>query len=255
MNIKYFVVISAIFIYSTFAQADGRIADNTDITFISAQQLHQSLSESTVIDVRSAIEFEVLHIAGAHSVTMSNLAFVPRIKALCDAECKLVLYCNGGDCAKSEEAAGVLVKAGIKPVRVLSGGILNWIENYPQASYLLGRQPVDKSKLVSEQEFELHLLDFKQFKLKSQQKQHFVIDVRDNFQRGDIENDKGIKNSKSIPMNRLILLLDGKFGKDDTLLIYDAVGEQVKWLQYYLKDKGYQNYYFLEGGATSFPNH
>lgn len=254
MNIKNIAFFSAIFFWSSFIKADGRLVDNSHITFISAQELHQSLSKSTIVDVRTAIEFEVLHIAGAHSVTMSNLAFVPRIKALCAVECNLVLYCNGGDCAKSEDAAGVLVDAGIKPIKVLSGGILNWVANYPQASFLLGKQPVDKSKLVSEQEFELHLLDFQQFKLKSQQKHHLVIDVRDNFQRGGAKALTGIKNSKSIPMNRLILLLDGKFGKDDTLLIYDAVGEQVKWLQYYLKDRGYQNYYFLKGGATSFPS-
>jgi len=254
MNIKSIVVVLILFQWCIPAKADGRLSDNSVVSFISAKELHQSLSKSTVVDVRTTIEFDVLHVAGAHSITMSNLAFVPRIKALCTAECNLVLYCNGGDCAKSEDAAEMLVKAGIKQVKVLSGGILNWVENYPEDSFLLGKKPVDKDKLVSEQEFNQRLLGFQQFEMKSQYEKHVVIDIRDNFQRGAAKERSSIKNSKSIPMNRLILLLDGEFAKDDTLLIYDAVGEQIKWIQYYLKDRGYQNYYFLEGGATSFPS-
>ena len=39
--------------------------------------------------------------------------------------------------------------------------------------------------------------------------------------------------------------------KDKQLVIFDQVGKQVLWLMYYLEDKGYKNYYFLKGGATS----
>ena len=37
--------------------------------------------------------------------------------------------------------------------------------------------------------------------------------------------------------------------KDKTLLITDAVGKQVQWLQYYLDEGGYQNYFFLHKGV------
>lgn len=44
-----------------------------------------------------------------------------------------------------------------------------------------------------------------------------------------------------------------KANQDMTLLIFDQVGKQVKWLQYYLEEYGYENYHFLEGGATAVP--
>jgi hypothetical protein len=37
--------------------------------------------------------------------------------------------------------------------------------------------------------------------------------------------------------------------QDSTLLIFDQVGKQVRWLMYYLEASGYTNYYFLSGGA------
>lgn len=248
-----FVFLSLCTLYNQ-ASADGRLYDNSEVSFISAQELNRQLSSSTVVDVRTAIEFEVLHIVGAHSITMSNLAFVPRIKALCKEQCNLVLYCNGGDCAKSEEAADKLVESGITPVKVLTGGILNWVNSYPEKSLLMGVQPVDKSKLVTEQEFQTKLLTVEQFRQKNNRENVLVVDVRDNFQRVSSGIFKGFDNIKSIPMNRLILLLDGQFARDKTLLIFDAVGEQVKWLQYYLKDRGYEDYYFLKGGISAVPN-
>ena len=36
------------------------------------------------------------------------------------------------------------------------------------------------------------------------------------------------------------------------LYIYDAVGKQVRWLQYYLEAEKISNYYFMKGGANAF---
>ena len=41
-----------------------------------------------------------------------------------------------------------------------------------------------------------------------------------------------------------------KSSPDETLLLFDQVGKQIKWLQYYLEEYGYTNYMFLDGGAT-----
>ena len=46
------------------------------------------------------------------------------------------------------------------------------------------------------------------------------------------------------------LINKGEF-KDKQLLILDAVGKQVEWLQYHLEAKGYSNYLFLEKGVLS----
>ena len=55
-----------------------------------------------------------------------------------------------------------------------------------------------------------------------------------------------------IPLDKLIKnIIDKERMKDKQLLIFDQVGKQVAWLMYYLEDKGYKDYYFLKGGATS----
>ena len=42
-----------------------------------------------------------------------------------------------------------------------------------------------------------------------------------------------------------------KANQDKKLLIFDQVGKQVIWLEYYLIENGYKDYVFLKGGATS----
>jgi rhodanese-related sulfurtransferase len=37
-----------------------------------------------------------------------------------------------------------------------------------------------------------------------------------------------------------------------TLLIYDEVGKQVRWLQYALEKAGAKNYYFMHKGAKGY---
>ena len=52
-------------------------------------------------------------------------------------------------------------------------------------------------------------------------------------------------------MKNLPNFVEKKVKRDKTLLIFDQVGKQVRWLEYYLVANGYKNYYFLAGGATS----
>ena len=52
-----------------------------------------------------------------------------------------------------------------------------------------------------------------------------------------------------MPMDRLVKLLKKGEFKDKQMLIFDAVGKQVRWLQYHLEDNGYSNYYFLNKGV------
>ncbi|NIQ96147.1 MAG: sulfurtransferase, partial [Desulfuromonadales bacterium] len=54
---------------------------------------------------------------------------------------------------------------------------------------------------------------------------------------------------RSIPSDRLVKLLKQKKFRDGSLLITDAVGKQVRWLQYHLEDNGYTSYAFLDKGV------
>ena len=37
-----------------------------------------------------------------------------------------------------------------------------------------------------------------------------------------------------------------------TLLVYDKVGKQVRWFQYFLEREGVKNYYFMKGGSEGY---
>ncbi|HIJ22249.1 MAG: hypothetical protein HON68_07080 [Gammaproteobacteria bacterium] len=87
-----------------------------------------------------------------------------------------------------------------------------------------------------------------------------VINIRDPAQR---RNSDGTPNKlPDMPLlsrdNRLKINIDilkrklnKQYYQDKQLLIFDATGEQVRWLQYTLERQGYRNYYFLKGGVYS----
>lgn len=60
--------------------------------------------------------------------------------------------------------------------------------------------------------------------------------------RGWIEHDK--QNGRDDGANH------SNQKQDKDLLIFDQVGKQVQWLEYYLMEYGYKNYWFLKDGAT-----
>jgi len=80
-----------------------------------------------------------------------------------------------------------------------------------------------------------------------------VIDVRDRIQ--DSGELPGVAKATRIPLDRLIPnLVKKRQHQDKTLFIFDQVGKQVRWLQYYLVENGYKKFYFLRGGATAVLN-
>ena len=54
---------------------------------------------------------------------------------------------------------------------------------------------------------------------------------------------------EQLKLNKLLATVK-KSGK--TLLVYDEAGKQVRWLQYYLEDKGIPTYYFMSGGVKAY---
>ncbi|HEU0265195.1 MAG TPA: rhodanese-like domain-containing protein, partial [Geobacterales bacterium] len=86
------------------------------------------------------------------------------------------------------------------------------------------------------------------FKAKAQGENVVVIDIREPFQRQEIPD---LPKMRNIPSDRLVQLLASHEFKGKQLLIFDAVGKQVEWLQYYLVNYGYKNYSFLDSGVLS----
>ena len=116
---------------------------------------------------------------------------------------------------------------------------------------LLGKELIDPDKqLISKAAFKKKCLPFKKFKSTTKSKKSLAIDVRDHIQRS--KKLKGLRKVKKIPLDKFIPnFVEKKVNRDKTLLIFDQVGKQVRWLEYYLVANGYKNYFFLAGGATS----
>lgn len=130
---------------------------------------------------------------------------------------------------------------------------------------------------IPKSEFKKKCLIWEDFKKMAAQDGVRIIDARDNVQKGFItaaaeaeltqearSNLKRFrqKNSEMMEMlsvnNRVIaqpfdILIKNIIGKEkfknDTLLIFDQVGKQVRWLMYHLEAAGYTDYYFLSDGT------
>ncbi|WP_019614338.1 rhodanese-like domain-containing protein [Psychromonas ossibalaenae] len=240
---------------SSFSRADTYIHfpdRNTfpELSYISITELREQLAQSLLIDVRSPLEFDTVHIHKAVNIPLSNLGFLNRIKRLSEQfpNRQLVVYCNGHRCQKSYQAGRLLLDHKINS-RVFDAGITDWLNAYPELSVLLGKSPAAPQDIISEVEFQAHQLDSDSF-IKSS-KSHYLIDIRDITQRTHISV-TAVTHQRSITMAKMYKQIKQGRLKDKTLYIMDATGRQVRWLQYYLKKYHYTNYYFLKDGVLSF---
>ncbi len=85
------------------------------------------------VDARAREAFEAGHVSGAINLPMDSGALAPGAMRLVDGAGTVVAYCDAsGDCASSKRLAALLSDAGLRDVRVLRGGIPQWLEGgYP----------------------------------------------------------------------------------------------------------------------------
>lgn len=158
----------------------------------------------------------------------------------------MAFYCNGHSCAKSYKAAQLALSLGFTNVYSYDGGIFDWIMAAPNKATLMGETPARADRIISNEEFARRLLDFETFASQGEEKNTVVIDIRDPFQRELKPNMPGIRN---IPLDPLLDLVVSRIWTEKRLLFLDAVGKQVRWLQYFLESYGYFDYAFLKGGV------
>ncbi|MFH1020490.1 MAG: rhodanese-like domain-containing protein, partial [Pseudomonadota bacterium] len=129
-------------------------------------------------------------------------------------------------------------------------GIPAWSEKYPKETLLLGNPITDpKKQLISKAAFAGKTMSFEEFKKAAADPNSMVIDVRDHVQRS--KPLPGLEKAPVIPLDNFIPnFVKKKINQDKKLLIFDQVGKQVNWLEYYLVEYGYKNYAFLKDGAT-----
>ena len=224
---------------------------------ISIDDLHAEYDDVLIVDARSPYEFETLRILSAVNIPLSlnNSDFTKRVQALRDDNPgkKMVFYCNGHTCMKSYKAATRAKKlAKVDNVYAFDAGIFDWTNAYPDKASLLGKSPVDITKLISKDDYKKHVLPALEF-INQATSNSIILDVRSRHQREGFYVFSGFEELIEMEnRKKLKHFIDKAKNENKSLYIYDAVGEQVRWLQYYLETLDPGPYYFMEGGAMAF---
>ena len=225
------------------------------VPFITLSDFQKIKDNVIIVDVRSNYEYKTLRIKGALNIPLSSQKFSANMKKLRadNKGKKIIVYCNGKTCMKSYKAAVKCKRANIKDVVSFDAGIMDWAKAYPNDAVLLGESPIDTSKIISKRLFNTYLINPGKFENKIGTGKVIVLDVRDRNPR----NATGLFYGKE---HRVYINdatgLDKYIAKanneNKTLLIYDEVGKQVRWLQYYLEGKGANSYGFMNGGVRNY---
>lgn len=229
-----------------------------DVKPISLEALNASYDDTLIIDVRSEVEYDVIHVKKAVNVQITKSTFLKDLEKIRakDGDTDIAFYCNGHTCAKSYKAAAAAMDDGFKNIYCFDAGIFEWTKAYPERSTLLGQSPVNPADLISKDQLNDKKVEWDAFKAKAAEANSIVVDLRDPFQRAkdaSLAQNKNVdlKGIRNIPMDRITKLLAKGEMKDKQLLLFDAVGKQVRWLQYHLEQAGYDNYAFLAKGVLS----
>ena len=225
-----------------------------EVSVIELDELYRRLDEVIVVDVRSAYEYETLRVKGAINIPLSSKTFVSRMRQLRMSDPRpIVVYCNGKTCMKSYKASRKCAVNKIDNVHSYDAGIMDWARTYPEHAELLGKSPVDPKKLISKKEFKKHLLSPDAYGEHVANSGAIVLDVRDRFQREALSIFVGRERRAYLDdKKKLDRFIEKAKRENKTLLVHDAAGKQVRWLQYYLKDKGLKSYYFMDGGIAAY---
>ncbi|MFO7954202.1 rhodanese-like domain-containing protein [Thioalkalivibrio sp.] len=240
-----------------FVEFPGRsLYERFGVDAVDLFDLRGQLSRSTLIDVRPRLEYDILHIEGAHHVPLSAPDFEDQVRALEEEHGgPLVFYCNGRESYMSYRAAARANSAGLGPTQAYDAGVRDWAERYPDLAILRG-EPIEdsESQLIDDEAFEARLLDADSFARRVRDDDDaVVVDVRGSEQRDEISLFAGREVSASLEnIDRLNRIVDRARRDGSPLLIFDQNGQQVRWLQYHLEERGIEDYRFLEGGLQHF---
>jgi rhodanese-related sulfurtransferase len=223
-----------------------------EVVIMETEQLRNDLDKVVVVDVRSRFEYQTLHIKGAVHIPLSKVKLPPAVKELRQQTDKpIVFYCNGTTCKKSYEAVELAIEAGVKKVYAYDAGIDHWTTLYPEASVLLGQNPVPASQFISKESFKSRIISTETFET-MMEKGAVVLDIRDMRQRDNPLFPMRENRAQLDETQKIAEVVNEAKRTKKPLLVYDKVGKQTRWFQYYLEQQGLKNYYFLEGGAEGY---
>lgn len=223
------------------------------VQYIGNVELGQLSGHAHIIDCRSRFEYDVLHMENAVHIPVDTMVREDLQRLLIKDPAKaVVFYCNEEDLPKGRAAFLKARSWGYENVFVYRPGIFNWAEVHPEKSVFRGKILAAGSphQLFSLDHYLKSCLPPDQFILASRQPGTMVVDIRDSAERENFSI--VLPNLKYCSLDRLVKLVKSGSRKvtGKKLLILDAYGAQVQWLQYVLDEKG-MDYLFLKGGVTA----
>ena len=226
------------------------------VPFIELADLTKQIKDVVVVDARSILEFETLHITGSVNIPVAKKSFEEQVAKLRAGTKKpIVFYCNGRTCMKSFKATKKAMEHGINNVFSFDAGIFEWTKANPKLAVLLGKSPVNVASLIPKKVFKKRFLHPDKFsdQATSLSKKTLILDVRDKYQRAGIGFYPGKERWASLDeKKKLRKYIKKAIDQNRTLMIYDEVGKQVRWLQYELERAGAKDYYFMAKGARGY---
>jgi len=222
--------------------------------YIEINQFKNEFKSVIVVDVRSKYEYKTLRIKDSRNVPLNSRSFVRDMKDIRskNPNKKIVVYCNGKTCMKSYKAASKCKSRDIKNVVAFDAGIMDWAKTFPDKAVLLGKSPIDPSKLIAKSRFKKHLVEPEKFAAMVQENNVAVLDVRDRFQRMGMGLFIGAERQANLDDDSINQHIKNSVKNKKTMLIYDEAGKQVRWLMYRLEAHGVTDYKFMKGGTRNY---
>ncbi|WP_455199404.1 rhodanese-like domain-containing protein [Kaarinaea lacus] len=226
------------------------------VPYIELADLAKQFNDVVVVDARSTLEFETLHIKGSVNIPVAKKDFPEQIVKLRSTTDKpIIFYCNGRTCMKSFKATQAAMDAGVKNVFSYDAGIFEWTKAHPKLAVLLGESPVNVARLIPKKDLKKRFLKPDDFsdRATAGSTKTMILDVRDKYQRAGIGFYPGKERWASLDeRKKLRNYIKKAISQNRTLMIYDEVGKQVRWLQYELEKAGAKDYYFMDKGAKGY---
>lgn len=228
-----------------------------DIPVISTEDLRANRDKYVVIDVRSSFEFDTIQVTNSLNLPLDNKEFRDVVKELWTKVSAqgiqgIVFYCNGKTCYKSYKAVQKANQAGVDKAFAYDAGIFDWAQANPDHAALLGKTPVDTSRLISDEAFKAKCLPPQEF-AKRVSRNVAVLDIREPHQSGGLSLFTGFQRNISLQdLEKIRRFVQRASLRGKPILAYDNVGKQVRWLQYYFEELGVREYNFMCGGAKNF---
>ena len=229
----------------------------TTVSTYEKETLFNNFDKVIIVDTRSKFEFDTLRIKNAISIPVSSKTFTKEVRELRNQSLKpIVFYCNGRSCYKSYKASQAAIRAGINNTFAYDAGMFEWAKAYPGFSSLLGKSPINPQHIISNEKYKQHLISpesFSQYAFNENSK-GLILDIRDSNQRAaSIGLFLGKERWASIEnMKKVTDFIKQAQASKQPIYIYDAVGKQVRWIQYALESHNVKDYYFMDKGAKGY---